>query len=78
MANEKIKTEELEDEDMNKASGGNYTFVDPSKKPKKCANPLCSAELPYGYPGKYCKKCLTDAGEDNTTPIGRPAPYQPR
>ena len=73
MSDEKIKTEELKDEEMNKAAGGNFVFVDPTKKPKKCATPGCNVELPYDYPSRYCSKCMKDKlGLD--TPIGRRGP----
>ena len=73
MADEKIKAEELKDEEMDKATGGNFVFVDPTKKPKKCATPGCSVELPHDYPGQFCSKCMKDNFGTNT-PIGRSAP----
>lgn len=73
MSDEKIKTEELKDEEMNKATGGSFVFVDPTKKPKKCANPACNAYLPYNYPNKFCSKCMKDKS-DTDVPTGRPRP----
>jgi len=63
MANEKkIKAEELSDEQMNEAAGGSApTAGDPSKKPRKCANPNCDTMLFYDYPDKYCNKCKSAA-----------------
>ena len=59
MANEeKVKSEELSDEQLNEASGGSApTAGDPSKKPRKCANPNCNKILPAGYTGDLCIKC---------------------
>ncbi len=59
MANEeKIKSEELSDEQLNEASGGSApTAGDPSKKSRKCANPNCKMILPAGYIGDLCIKC---------------------
>ena len=76
MADDKIKKEELKDEELNKAAGGAYVYIDPSKQPKVCANPQCNTALPYGYTGKYCKKCIKDFGDSDASPIGRPAPVE--
>ena len=59
MANEeKIKSEELSDEQLNEASGGSGpTAGDPSKTSRKCANPNCNTILPCGYSDDYCEKC---------------------
>jgi hypothetical protein len=63
MANEeKIKPEELSDEQLNEASGGSApTAGDPSKKSRKCANPNCNKILPAGYIDDLCIKCKNDA-----------------
>lgn len=60
----KIKTEELPDEQMNKASGGGPLVGDPSKLPRKCANPNCNVILPYDYPDALCKNCQAAASEE--------------
>ena len=61
----KIKAEELSDEQLNEAAGGSApTSGDPTKKPKKCANPNCDTMLPYDYPDTYCNNCKS-AGSGN-------------
>ncbi len=66
----KIKTEELQDEQMEKVTGG---FGDLSKSPKTCKK--CGAPLPYNYPSELCKHCMTGAYEDTAGSLdARPKP----
>ena len=67
---QKIKAEELSDEQMNEASGGGSTAGDPTKKPKKCANPNCQTMLPYNYPSDLCQKCREAATGGGNAPAG--------
>ena len=54
MANEeKLKSEELSDEQLNEAAGGSAPVLD--KEEKRCNN--CGKRLPYNYPGDLCTKC---------------------
>ncbi len=58
MANEeKLKSEELSDEQLNEASGGSAPALD--KEEKRCNK--CGDKLPYNYPGLLCKKCRGSA-----------------
>ena len=54
MANEeKLKSEELSDEQLNEASGGSAPAF--GKEAKRCSK--CGEKLPFNYPGDLCVKC---------------------
>ncbi len=60
MANEeKIKSEELSDEQLNEAAGGIASALD--KEEKRCSK--CGEKLPDNYRGFLCKKCKGSASD---------------
>lgn len=59
MANEeKIKSEELSDEQLNEAAGGSTSALDKEKRCNKCGE-----KLPDNYLGFLCKKCRGSASD---------------
>ena len=53
---QKLSTEELTDEQANKAAGG---IGEPgwTSKSKKCATPGCKNTMPYNWPDTLCPTC---------------------
>ncbi len=49
---QKLKAEELTDEQANGAAGGSASVFE---EKKKCY--ICGNKLPYNYPGFLCKNC---------------------
>ena len=66
--------EELQDEQMEKVTGGfGMPKGDLSKSPKTCKR--CGAPLPYNYSSELCMHCMTGAYEDTAGSLdARPKP----